>query len=268
MIELPAGSTVLDFAFKIHTDLGLKYKHAFINGSIVPINRPLKTGDIVSIAVHKNKYTASKFWDDFLHMPSAKSKLALFINQQEKNHQIHKTQSKKKKIIPSHSVEKHISSLSPSSQKNQGEFPKRLIIDDIHDLPVVLCGECDPHYPQRVVAKSSKEGLKIHSLTCKALHVLHYDKLVEAHWTGQERTDYLVELHILLHHQQSVLLEILQVFAPFRIDVENLEFHKHAGDDDLLKVRFHSSLPSKIHFVMKSLKNIHGFVRLVKKTIS
>lgn len=84
MIELPEGSTVLDFAFRIHSDLGLKFQHAMVNGAIVNIGHKLKTGDVVYIHVFKNKWSASGNWFEHLHTPSAKSKLTQFLKQQER----------------------------------------------------------------------------------------------------------------------------------------------------------------------------------------
>jgi len=43
VIELPQGSGVLDFAFRIHTDIGLRVKTAIVNGKIVPLDYKLKT---------------------------------------------------------------------------------------------------------------------------------------------------------------------------------------------------------------------------------
>ncbi len=85
IIELPQQSTILDFAFRVHTDIGLKLKNAFVNGRIVPIDHTLKTGDIVDIKTFKNKYSATSGRLKYLHTPSAKSKLSRFIRQQQKD---------------------------------------------------------------------------------------------------------------------------------------------------------------------------------------
>lgn len=90
VIELSKWSTVLDFAFKIHTDIWLKFRHALVNNSIKPIGYVLSSWDIVSIETYKNKYTATKYRGDYLHTPSAKSKLLRFIKQQEKDNYIQK----------------------------------------------------------------------------------------------------------------------------------------------------------------------------------
>ena len=50
---LPKGGTILDVAFKIHTDIGLKFKAGIVNGRIVPINYILKNGDQIQIQTRK-----------------------------------------------------------------------------------------------------------------------------------------------------------------------------------------------------------------------
>lgn len=55
IIELPRGSTCIDFAYKIHTEIGNHCSGAKINGRLVPLSTELKTGDVVEILVNKNK---------------------------------------------------------------------------------------------------------------------------------------------------------------------------------------------------------------------
>lgn len=72
--ELPDGSTPLDFAFLIHTDLGLKYKGARVNGSIVPVGHKLENGDIVEILTHATPRPSLQ-WLEQLTTASGRSKL-------------------------------------------------------------------------------------------------------------------------------------------------------------------------------------------------
>ncbi|MDD5056083.1 MAG: TGS domain-containing protein [Candidatus Peribacteraceae bacterium] len=77
-IELPDGSTPLDFAFMIHTDIGLRFKGARVNGRIVPIGHPLENGDVVEILTHKEPRPAFQ-WMEQLVTSSARSKLKAYF---------------------------------------------------------------------------------------------------------------------------------------------------------------------------------------------
>ena len=84
IIELPRWWTVLDFAFHVHTEIGLKFKNALVNREIKPIGYVPKNGDVIMVQTRKNKYTASKHWLDYLKTPSAKSHLNRYIKNQER----------------------------------------------------------------------------------------------------------------------------------------------------------------------------------------
>jgi len=84
IIELPRGGTVLDFAFRIHTDIWLRFKLATVNGKIVPINYKLQNGDIVEVKTYKNKYSVKKEWLNYVLSPTSKNKIRQYFNRIER----------------------------------------------------------------------------------------------------------------------------------------------------------------------------------------
>lgn len=81
---LPRGSTALDFAFAVHSDLGTKCLGAKINGKLVPISHVLQNGDQVDILSSQNQKPKSD-WLEFVVTSKAKSKIRAYLNS-EKNH--------------------------------------------------------------------------------------------------------------------------------------------------------------------------------------
>lgn len=81
---LPIGSTALDFAFSVHSDLGMKCLGAKVNGKLVPISYVLQNGDQVDILSSQNQKPKSD-WLDFVVTSKAKSKIKTILNS-EKNH--------------------------------------------------------------------------------------------------------------------------------------------------------------------------------------
>ena len=80
--KLPAGATVLDFAFDIHTNLGVKCTGGKINGKAVRINEQLKTGDIVEIMSGKNQKPSSD-WLNIVVTNKAKNKIRQKLGEAE-----------------------------------------------------------------------------------------------------------------------------------------------------------------------------------------
>lgn len=80
--KLAAGATVLDFAFEIHTNLGIKCTGGKVNGKPVRINEKLKTGDVVDIMSGKNQ-KPSKDWLNFVVTNKAKNKIRQKLSEAE-----------------------------------------------------------------------------------------------------------------------------------------------------------------------------------------
>ncbi|MBU4348272.1 RelA/SpoT family protein [Patescibacteria group bacterium] len=74
VIDLPADSTPVDFAYQIHTDIGNSCSGAKVNGKIVSLNYVLNSGDLVEIHTQKNK-KASESWLDFVKSTNARSNI-------------------------------------------------------------------------------------------------------------------------------------------------------------------------------------------------
>ena len=83
--RLPKGACVLDFAFEIHSNLGLKCCGAKVNGRIMSIRELLHTGDVVEIMQNKNQKPAAD-WLNFVVTPKAKAKIRQKLNEEESKH--------------------------------------------------------------------------------------------------------------------------------------------------------------------------------------
>ena len=90
VIDLPAGSTPLDFAFKIHTDVGCRCVGAKVNGKMVTIDHKLNNGDIVEIVTSSNSSGPSVDWLKIARSSSARNKIRQWLKKQNKGDEIAK----------------------------------------------------------------------------------------------------------------------------------------------------------------------------------
>ena len=82
--SLPVDATPLDFAFAIHTEVGLKTRGAKVNGKLVPLSKKLKSGDRVEILTSE-KIRPSANWMDYATTARARSKIKSTLNAEKKN---------------------------------------------------------------------------------------------------------------------------------------------------------------------------------------
>ncbi|MDD5026660.1 MAG: HD domain-containing protein, partial [Candidatus Peribacteraceae bacterium] len=74
VVELPEGATPLDFAFQVHTDLGLSFRAARVNGSVVSLDHELENGDVVEVQKYATPRPSPQ-WLQLVKMASSRSKL-------------------------------------------------------------------------------------------------------------------------------------------------------------------------------------------------
>ncbi len=82
LMKLPAGSTLIDFAFAVHTEVGLHCAGGKIDGRIAPLHTRLKSGQTVQIITNPNTHP-SKDWIQFVRSTKARGKIRAWIREQE-----------------------------------------------------------------------------------------------------------------------------------------------------------------------------------------
>ena len=84
VIDLPAGSTPVDFAYRIHTELGHRTIGSKVNGLMVPLDTPLGTGDRVEILTTKLAHGPGRDWLSFVGSANARQKIRQWFKRQDR----------------------------------------------------------------------------------------------------------------------------------------------------------------------------------------
>jgi GTP diphosphokinase / guanosine-3',5'-bis(diphosphate) 3'-diphosphatase len=104
VIDLPAGSIPLDFAYKIHTDIGHRCIGARVNGRLVPLDYELKTGDIVEVMTSKQG-SPSRDWINMVKSSGAKAKIRGWFKKERRDENLSKGKELLEKEMRKHDLD-------------------------------------------------------------------------------------------------------------------------------------------------------------------
>ena len=128
-MELPRGATPIDFAYRIHSDVGDKTVGAIVNDTIVPLNHELENNDIVKIKTNTNS-SPNKGWLNFVKTSQAKNKIKSYFSKQERTFLVEKG----KDILEKELRKRKLSFSETMSEENTKKILKDLKLKDLEDI--------------------------------------------------------------------------------------------------------------------------------------
>jgi len=176
VIELPNGATCVDFAYKVHTEVGDKMVGAIVNDNIVPFDYVLKTGDIIKVNTSKLSKGPNKDWLKFVTTTQAKNKIKNFYSKREKDENLSRgiellEDALRKKDLPiEETLEKHLSNILD-----------HLKLKDLDELYISIgSGKYTPSSVIKIICpKENPITKKLNKLVERKKQVIKNDVLVE-----------------------------------------------------------------------------------------
>ena len=189
VIELPVGATALDFAFKIHTEIGVHTTGAKADGSIIPLSKPLGNTQVVEILTSPSAHPHHA-WLEMAKTSSARKKIMAWLN---KNAPATTNEQKKKETK---SEEEDKQPLKPIIPVMQGirfipteKSNSAVVINNNSNILFDFAKCCNPVYGDDIVAYITRgRGYVIHRRDCRNLaNMAEADKrLVPVEWDSHE----------------------------------------------------------------------------------
>lgn len=130
VIEFPKGSTVIDFAYAIHSGVGNNCVGAKINGKLKPITSQLRNGDIVEILTNQHSKGPSRDWLKIVKTSAARNKIKSFFKTELKDENIKLGKSMLNQMLQ----ERELSSSKINEDKYLPEILRRFNVDSIEEL--------------------------------------------------------------------------------------------------------------------------------------
>ncbi len=191
IVELPKKSTAIDFAFHIHTEIGAHTIGAKADGSIIPLNQPLKNTQVIEIRT-SNSAKPHVNWLRFVATTRAKNKIRHWLNQHEENLYIDKNIIAKKKIQkevpPAENPEKTIQEPEQKQTIIKHVLDQALItfkIGDEKNMMISIAGCCHPTTGDDIIGYISRgRGIIVHKRNCPNLKNIEEisDRCIDVEW--------------------------------------------------------------------------------------
>lgn len=134
VIELPKGSTPIDFAYRVHSGVGDKMVGAIVNNVIVPLDYELHDNDIIKINTNKNSIGPSKEWINMAKTYQAKSKIKAFFNKIDKEEYLKKGEE----LLQKELRKRKLSFNEFTSNENINKILSELKVEDTTELYVAI----------------------------------------------------------------------------------------------------------------------------------
>ncbi|GIX41134.1 MAG: GTP pyrophosphokinase [Leptospiraceae bacterium] len=260
IITLPKGATVLDFAFKIHTDLGLRCKSALVNDRIVPLSTELKSGDKVEIITHPEP-KPSPIWIKYVKSTRARQKIRAYFRRKE---ELEPSKEEKKEV-----AEKKVElKIKRKPSKNPKEVPIEVIGGGI-DVPVRYAGCCSPVPGDKIIGYITRgRGITIHRVDCSQLpkNQNEIERFISVKWEGLTEI-YPVAIEITARDRQGLYLDLVQAITNTKTNILKAVADLPKEKNGIMKATFLVEIEhiDQLNEVIQSLQLVKDVIEAKRK---
>ena len=296
IIELPKGSTPIDFAFAVHSDIGIHCRGCRINKNLAPINVPLESGQTISI-ITDNVPQANSSWLEFVRTSRARSSIRnnlkdlklskarkfgkSILEQALAPHEI------KLKNIPKIRMDKLLASINVKSVRELFEeigSGKRSSLVVAHQIiqfldfdqsdlielsNIQISGSeglvisyatcCRPIPGDNIIAHfSNTKGIVIHTERCKNIRSIRKDPALcaQVNWDEKVEGDFAVEIKVLSEDKPGLLAEISTVISNYQANIESFKTDEPIGNSIQMHIVMNVTDRDHLARIMRKLRRL------------
>ncbi len=303
IVELPAGSTAVDFAYAVHTDVGNTCIACRINNRLAPLSQPLHNGERVTIITAEDAQP-NPHWLNFVVTGKARSAIRHFLKNQRHHQSIdlgHRmlnqalvqlnTSIENLKPDQVEDLLKHtgldnldtlleevgmgkrsprsvVKVLSTHEELEDGNLiMSPLTIDSTEGLMISFARCCRPIPGDPIIGHiSSGKGLVIHQETCKNIADLmrsNPDKISTVHWAPNVSGEFLADINVVVESAPGIIASLVTRISEQGAGIEQVRVDERDEHNSTIKLCI--SVQNRIHLA-QIIKRIRS-LRLVHKVV-
>ncbi len=262
--NFPKGSTILDYAFRIHTDVGLKAKGAKISGRMIPLRAELKSGEQIEIITDK-KNKPSPLWLRIVKTSSAKQKLRQYFRKLQDESEIENSisilslQKENDEVVSI--PEKEITTKKQKVKPKSKEIKASILVAGIKDTLVRLATCCSPLPGNEIVGFVTRgRGVSVHKSSCPTIkNYTESKRIVSVRWDGINNP-VPVRIEVKAYDRQGIYLEMVESISKTETNI--LEAGASSSGEGTLIARFLIEIEhlDQLEEILETIRHINNIL--------
>ncbi|MBN2736214.1 MAG: bifunctional (p)ppGpp synthetase/guanosine-3',5'-bis(diphosphate) 3'-pyrophosphohydrolase [Spirochaetales bacterium] len=254
VVEMPKGASAVDFAYHIHTEVGNHTMAAKADGTIIPLQKALKNGQIVEIVTAQNARPHLN-WLKYAQTARARSKIRHWLNQNE----------------PSLIIDQNIIAVKKTNINEQENRKKKrdvidriyfdkskvgVVVEDEKNMLIRFAGCCSPKPGDAIVGYISRgRGIIIHRASCRNLSLIREIDVRKIHVQWETfSTKFTSRFKILARHTSDIYYEIEGAIKKFNGHVIEMNFDENQAGNLVGFCTVELNNQNDLQKVLKSLR--------------
>lgn len=147
------------------------------------------------------------------------------------------------------------------------DWIKGIIIDDDKLINYYLCPECKPSHPKKIIAKTWRDWIKVHTLECRALKSISPNNMLEAHRAWEEKNTYTI-ISTINTEKKLDFMKLLEIFTKLQIDINRFSIKDDTSSNNkITKIIRTVNNPSQIWMVREQIKKFWKLIKTIRRKI-
>ena len=253
---LPCGSTPIDFAYSIHTDIGDHCSGAKVNGKMVSLRYNLKHGDVVEI-ITSNIQVPHRDWLEITKTSKARSKIKRAIKEAEEQAANEAAELSLNQPKPALAPPK------PSKMVRTDEAAReRLIrIDGTGGMAAHFGKCCNPLPGEEVVGYVTLgRGVTVHRASCPSVHQGRHNpkRFVKANWAHDGKHAITAGVRVMCIDRPNLLADILDSFSPHGVNIQQARAYPTQDNRGVIDLVFELNDEKQLDKIVSAIHQVNG----------
>lgn len=300
IMELPKGSTPVDFAYAVHTDIGNACVGTMVNRKLSPLSQPLQSGDSIKIITAEGA-RPNPNWLNFVFTAKARSNIRHFLTRMEQQESInlgkkllenqlqnfdHSLKSIAGEAIDQVIQESQLNShdhlfsevgaghkaayivarrlLQLSNTESTESTQKSMTMQGTEGLLITYAKCCRPIPGDAIIGAMSKgKGMVVHREACGNIAEIRndVDRSVPMHWDKAMKGEFLVDIRLTLRNARGVLASVANAVSHAEANIESIQMKDVDASTSQMKLTI--SVTSRVH-LGRVFKRLHALSAVTK----